>query len=636
MKKILLTLFLISFANIAVSLTLNEQRELYAQASELQKQEKWSNALQKMQLIPQYPLIYLLEYQQLKAHFTADSLAAIQSFLKKYPDHVVSQDLQREYLYYLGKNSDWEQLLHFYPNLPNSVDLKCFYFQAKLAHNQENKIWQAVKNTWLTGVSLPNACDPVLQYYLKNKKIDQKLILQRFQLSYEKKQTVLMRYLITLMDNSNKVLAEKLLALSKQPEKLLTSTLFTNRKQQSHAYLDASIKHLARKDIQLGVQAYLAYEQKIPFTLKEKLKLKEYLISRILIAENETLLPWLDKALAKIKEDKLIERRIRYAIKLDDWSAIEYWLMQLSKANRSKEKWLYWQARVWEEKKENKKANKVYNKIASNRSYYGFLAAQKLGINYQFNAQIITVKNNKLSHLKKQLTHIEELHYQQHFFLLKREWRKLLTGKTVDLQNQLGLFAASKDWAHLSVVASINSKSWDALNIRFPATEAELFAFYANKYQLDSTYIYAITRQESAFDEFANSPAGARGYMQLMPQTAKETAKKIGLKTYKQRSQLNEGEINVELGSAYLNSLIQRYQGNRILATAAYNAGPHRVDRWQNGRESGLLMDSWIETIPYKETRQYVKNVLAYNVIYQHIFNKPLLFMTDKEFNARF
>ena len=204
-------------------------------------------------------------------------------------------------------------------------------------------------------------------------------------------------------------------------------------------------------------------------------------------------------------------------------------------------------------------------------------------------------------------------------------------------QRQLGLYAFNKGWAHLSVIASIQSKSWDALNIRFPEVKPKLFTHNANKYQLDSSYIYAITRQESSFDEHANSPAGAQGYMQLMPQTAKETARKIGLKSYREQAQLKEGGVNVQLGSAYFKMLLKRYKGNRILATAAYNAGPNRIDRWKNNKnKQGLAMDSWIETIPYKETRRYVKNVLAYNVIYQHILEQPLELMTSDELNFRF
>jgi len=122
--------------------------------------------------------------------------------------------------------------------------------------------------------------------------------------------------------------------------------------------------------------------------------------------------------------------------------------------------------------------------------------------------------------------------------------------------------------------------------------------------------------------------------MQLMPYTAKETAEMIGMKTYSKSEQLNDGNINVQLGTAYIDMLIDRYDGNRVLATAAYNAGPHRIDNWKEnkkGRNEALTMDSWIEAIPYKETRRYVKNVLAYNVIYQHILDKPLELLNEKQ-----
>ena len=254
------------------------------------------------------------------------------------------------------------------------------------------------------------------------------------------------------------------------------------------------------------------------------------------------------------------------------------------------------------------------------------------------NADIVEPKVTSLRYVQEQLDHIEELNFHQYTGLVKREWEALLKGRDVDIQRQLGLYAFDKGWAHLSVVASIRSKSWDAINIRFPEVKPELFLANSKKYQVPSSYLYAITRQESSFDEFANSPVGATGYMQLMPATAKETARKIGLKSYKKQSQLTQGHINVQLGTAYFDGLLKRYKGNRILATAAYNAGPHRVDRWKQnkkGRDTkALSMDSWVEAIPYKETRRYVKNVLAYNVIYQHILQKPMEFFNSAEREA--
>ncbi|QUM76725.1 transglycosylase SLT domain-containing protein [Moritella sp. 24] len=675
MKIFFIPLFILSFSSLATSLTWSQQRGLYTQAVDLQAQQMWAEALQKTKLIPEYPLTYLLEYQQLKAHFSRNSLFAVQSFIKDNPDRRVSYDLQRSYLYYLAKNQYWREYLSFYPRLPNSVDLKCYHFQARIAGGQADEIWTDVQKTWLTGSSLPNACDSVLEYYLDSKQISQALILQRFHLAYAKNKTSLMSYLITLMDKENKLLAKQLYALHKTPEKVLNSPLFkphslndlsfsnlsfnnhssnnlssNNGVHANHDFLVASIKRLAKKDIELGLNAYLTYERKKSFTSAEKIKLEKYLISRIMIRNETQLLPWLDEALLALGNAPLTERRIRYAIKFDNWADIEYWLDQLSAItqvenrqgdNRQLDsKWVYWQARVLENKQLPSQADKLYQKIATERNYYGFLAAQKLGLDYQFNAKVVSEQQQDLDHLARQLTHIDELYFHQHRYLLKREWRVLISNQSINLQRQLGLFAFQKGWAHLSVVASIMSKSWSALNIRFPAAKPQLFDAHADRYQLDSSYIYAITRQESSFDESARSPVGARGYMQLMPQTAKETARKIGLKSYKKKTQLTDGDINVQLGTAYFDSLLKRYKGNRILATAAYNAGPNRVDRWQGSKdgraEQALTMDSWIESIPYKETRRYVKNVLVYNVIYQHILDKPLEFLKPKEVSARF
>jgi len=660
MKVFLISLFLFSFSSLATSLTWSQQRDLYTQAVDLQAQNMWVKALQKTKLIPAYPLTYLLEYQQLKAHFSRNSLFAVQSFIKDNSDRRASYDLQRNYLYYLANNQYWSEYLSFYPRIPNSVDLKCYHFQARLAGDQADEIWNDVQKTWLTGSFLPDACDSVLQYFLESKKISQALIFQRFYLAYANNKTVLMSYLITLMDKENELLAKQLYALHKTPTKVLNSPLFKthsfsnlsfstlsfkNKAHASHDFLVASIKRLAKKDIELGLNAYLVYERKKSFTLAEQVKLKKYLISRIMSRDEATLFSWLDKTLLALGDEPLTERRIRYAIRLNNWPDIEYWLAQLNKIKQvdSKQldsKWVYWQARVLEEQQQQSQADKLYQKIATERNYYGFLAAQKLGLDYQFNANIVSRQPQDLDHLKAELTHIDELYFHQHRYLLKREWRVLISNQSINLQRQLGLFAFQKGWAHLSVVASIVSKSWSALNIRFPAAQPQLFDAHANQYQLDSSYIYAITRQESSFDESARSPVGARGYMQLMPQTAKETAQKIGLKNYKRKAQLTDGDINVQLGSAYFDSLLKRYNGNRVLATAAYNAGPNRVDRWQGSKdgraEQGLTMDSWIEAIPYKETRRYVKNVLVYNVIYQHILDKPLEFLKPKEILARF
>jgi len=638
MKKMLFVISSILFSSTVFSLSLTQQRAVYSEAQILQKQHHWDAVAKKVASIPNYPLNYIFEYHRLKENFSVSSLAEVSAFIEKNSEASLSDSLQREYLYYLADKRAWNEFITFYPQLPHSAKLKCFYFQAKLSQGKGQAIWPEVKKSWLTGQSQPNACDPVFNHYKKQNMISQELIWQRFQLAYNTNKKPLMKYLIKLLKNDNKKRAEQLYALNAAPNKLLQSTLFTAKNDASYPFLIQTFKRLARVDIDLAIKTYQKFDKKLPFSANDEATLKKYFSYRILINNEVDLFPWLDKTLPRLADVKLIEQRLRYAIKHNNWTDIAYWITVLPTEVAEGHTWVYWQARVLEEKKQIKEANKLYQKIAGVRKYYSFLAAQKLGLPYQLKADIVTPNSVSLNALQPRLDHIEELSFHHYTTLVKREWEGLLKGRNIEQQRQLGLYAHNKGWSHLSVVASIRSKSWSAINIRFPEANPALFSENAQKYQIPSSYLYAITRQESSFDQFARSPVGARGYMQLMPATAKETAHMIGLKSYKEQAQLTQGEINVQLGTAYFDSLLKRYKGNRILATAAYNAGPHRVDRWKKNKtgrgNKALSMDSWIEAIPYKETRRYVKNVLAYNVIYQHVLAKPMVFFNDTELEA--
>ena len=144
----------------------------------------------------------------------------------------------------------------------------------------------------------------------------------------------------------------------------------------------------------------------------------------------------------------------------------------------------------------------------------------------------------------------------------------------------------------------------------------------------------AIARRESAFFPQAHSPVGARGLMQIMPATGRQVASALGRPHT--RAELYEVEHNILLGSAYYRQLLDRFAGNRVYALAAYNAGPHRVDRWRNAKGQGVPVDVWVETIPYRETRNYVKNVLSYNVVFQYLLGDTHRLLTDAERQAQY
>ena len=182
----------------------------------------------------------------------------------------------------------------------------------------------------------------------------------------------------------------------------------------------------------------------------------------------------------------------------------------------------------------------------------------------------------------------------------------------------------------LRAVGLARYANWLSAKEGLPLAYREEIAKIALDMQLEPTFIYAIARQESAFDAAARSPVGAMGLMQLMPQTALYTAKKSGIK-HANTKDLLKAEHNMRLGGLYLNHLLQTFKGNRILAAAAYNAGPSRVNRWLSEQGKEKPVDVWIETIPYKETRHYVQNVLCFSVIYGYRLGQPTMFLSEAE-----
>lgn len=183
-------------------------------------------------------------------------------------------------------------------------------------------------------------------------------------------------------------------------------------------------------------------------------------------------------------------------------------------------------------------------------------------------------------------------------------------------------------WADLAIDAANHVKAWDIVDLRFPEAFAEDFANAAANNQVDSVELMAIARRESAFYPRAQSDVGARGLMQLMPGTAKQVAKHLGL-PYR-RMRLFDPDYNVTLGSHYYQSLLERFDGHRPKALAGYNAGPHRVDRWSQ-RE--IPIDQWIDSLPFRETREYVRAVLAYTVIYRARAGESGKLLTQKEWS---
>ncbi|MEW8208863.1 MAG: transglycosylase SLT domain-containing protein, partial [Candidatus Thiodiazotropha taylori] len=289
----------------------------------------------------------------------------------------------------------------------------------------------------------------------------------------------------------------------------------------------------------------------------------------------------------------------------------------LSASEKEQAQWQYWHARALTKLDRENEARAILKQLSQERSYYGFMAANQLGVPPKL--EHIALQSDQtisaVMALNPGLQRARELHMLKRPMSARREWNLALKKATPEELKAAAHLAQNWNWPSQSIITLAKLRHWNDLELRFPLAHQETITGQARGHGIDRAWVYAILRQESAFISDARSSAGARGLMQLMPKTAKQVAKELKHSPLK-LDDLFRPEVNIRLGTGYLNKIYRQLQENPVLATAAYNAGPHRVKSWLPDQTQAT--DIWIETIPFHETREYLKRVLAYTVIYNY------------------
>jgi len=273
--------------------------------------------------------------------------------------------------------------------------------------------------------------------------------------------------------------------------------------------------------------------------------------------------------------------------------------------------------------------------LMKGRGFYPMAAAQKLNVTYPMQISVAAKPDSSIAKLPE-VARVRELMYWQMDNLARTEWSYLVSSRTESQQSALARYAFEQKWPDLSVQATITGKLWDYLEERFPLAWPDEFRRATSDKGITQSYAMAIARQESAWNPKARSPVGAAGLMQVMPATAQHTVDMFGLQGYSNPGQLLDPQMNITIGTSYLEYVYQMFGRNRILSSAAYNAGPSRVNTWLGNSAGRVDSVAFIESIPFSETRRYVKNVLAYDAFYRYFLHQPAKILTDAEWQRRY
>jgi soluble lytic murein transglycosylase len=347
-------------------------------------------------------------------------------------------------------------------------------------------------------------------------------------------------------------------------------------------------------------------------------RLQSFLGYQLALDRDADAVKWFAQLSAPPADPVESEWRIRSAIYHGEWVRAKQWISELPDSQRKEERWQYWLARSLEaigSDGSRSDAEGIYRELAAKRGFFCYLAADRAKRPYQV-SHAATPDNESIRDRVKEepaLRRARELHALALLPQARTEWKLLTTGMTAAELQQAAVIAHEWGWHQQAIGTLASSEFWDDMHLRYPLPYRQQVLAAAGAQKIDPSWVYAIMRSESLYAADARSAVGALGLLQLMPATAQQVGRSTGIKARTQ-SEILDPDNNIRLGSAYLQQMLNRFGGHHAMASAAYNAGPHRVTGWRPARS--MPADIWIENIPFNETRTYVQRVMEHAVAF--------------------
>lgn len=540
-----------------------------------------------------------------------DTDALVVRWLDAHSNLPLAKDLRRDWLKRVAKRGDW-RILHTHYQTDGSTSLQCHYLHARTKVEAAGKVEPAAMDRWLQGTSQPDACDPVFAWLKARGKLTEERIYERMMLAMDARQSSLVRYLMRQLPAARQGYAKDWLAMRSNPAREIAKVAKAGQLRKDRRDLLASgLKTLAWRDSEKAYDMLVALDgtRGISTTLRNRLRRD---VALGLAYDRDARGYRLFKQVpTKILGNKAQEWRVRSALYQQAWSDVADWVEAMPPDLQGENAWTYWLARAYLHTGRGDVAKQLFRKVARDRSYYGYLAADQISTGYAIDHKPVPADPVA----QQTLGELAGVQRAREWLALDRpaeariEWVAVISDLDKAAQQQASLLAASWQWYEQSIITLARARYWDDMHLRYPAAHFVDVEQLASKSSVPADFILGITRSESLFARDARSSANARGLMQLLPATAKRMARSAGV-PYRGASSLYEPEVNLQLGTHYLAMLLERFDGSLPFAAAAYNAGEHRVDRWRP--DEGIEAAIWVENIPYNETREYVQKVLKH------------------------
>lgn len=596
---------------------------IFIQLREAARSNDAGRAAQLAAQIPDYPAPGYVEYFTIKPQlFDSQGHARIDapdepvlSFLQRYDGQAIADRLRNDYLVVLGGRHDWRNFEQQYSRfvLNDDTQVKCYALEARLARGEN--VADAARALLVDPKWYGDGCVDLIGALARSQQFSSDDVWQQIRLAYEQNYTNTGAKIVdalgaerpdqTLFDNATST-----------PPLYLARGVMPNT--PAHQLTLLAITRMARNDPAMAAATFSSVAPSL--TVPERAIGWGTIGYQAALKRMPGASDWYRLSVNAPLSNPAYEWRTRSALLAGDWNMVRWSIEQMPPALRAQPAWVYWHGRALKQAGDTATAAQEFQSIAEQFNFYGQLASEELG-------QKITIPPRTTVSAAEinQMQSVPGFALSQRFYAMNlrlegnREWNWPLR-----FMNDRQLIAAAQ-YAHRielfdrTVNTADRTKTEHDFSLRYLSPFRDIVERDAQNTGLDVEWAYGLIRQESRFIINARSEVGAGGLMQLMPGTAQLVAKKIGLGPIS-RAQMNDINTNILLGTNYLSMIYNQFDNSAVLATAGYNAGPGRPNKWRQDLNAPVEGAVFAETIPFTETRDYVKNVLSNTVYYAALF----------------
>lgn len=586
-------------SNASSNAELSEKDLLFIDLREAARKNDPIKAQQLAARLTDYPIQDYVEYFKLKtrlydssgrANPATDADQEVERFLQRYKDTGLADRLRNDWILVLGKRRDWQEVDRQYPLfvLNDDTQVKCYSYIARLYKGESPKqVAQAAKANLLEPKYFGDACpDAVIQ------------LQARGGLTKAEAQAISRMAAENGLESLAKKIADDPLAEMVKLAKSNPSALFAKLNQSDYAGSSE------QRGLMYGVVGQFLAKKLDPQALDAFKRQHQLSDSHLLSPES-------------------LEWKVRSALRDKDWKFVKESIETMPDWIRERDPaWTYWYGRALKDLKDPR-ANEYFTMVSTQFNFYGQLGLEELNKTVVIPPKIVVTDSeiNAIAQARPAFDRAAKFYAMNLRTEGNREWNWELRGLTDRELIAVAEYGKRIGLLDRAVNTADRTKVEHNFSLRFPTPFVDKLHPITQKINLDVNWVYGLIRQESRFILAAKSSVGASGLMQVMPATGQFVAKKIGMTQYRPEN-LSEINTNLMIGSHYLNMVLNDLDGSWALASAAYNAGPSRPKQWRQTLKRQVDGAIFAETIPFHETRTYVKNVLSNSIYYANLNGK--------------